>query len=88
MKLSTIVFAVLLVTASGLFASGVYEIAAVTKIGRIDTGAGQGAAKTVAYSRRHRSLCIANPAKTALEIVSISVPSRPNVRGRRSVDLS
>ncbi len=88
MKLSTIVFTVLLVTASGLFASGVYEIAAVTKIGRIDTGAGQGAAKTVAYSRRHRSLCIANPTQTALEIVSISVPSRPNVRDRRRVELS
>jgi len=88
MKQRITVFAFLLLGASFLMASGVYEIARVTKVGNIDTGVGEGAARTVAYSRKHRSLCIANTARVALDIVSIADPARPGVADLRSVDLS
>ena len=88
MKKIQIVASVLLIAVSSLYASGFYEITAVTKVGSIDTGFGQGAAKTVAYSKEHQSLCIANSAQQSVDVVSVSVPSRPNITQRKSLDIS
>lgn len=88
MKKNQIVASVFLIAVSSLHASGFYEITAVTKVGSIDTGFGQGAAKTAAYSKEHQSLCIANPGQKSVDVVSVSVPSRPNMTQRRSLDIS
>ncbi len=89
MKKHILTFAFLcLVAVASLNASGFYEIAAVTKVGSIETGFGQGSAKTAAYSKNHMSLCIANPTQKSVDIVSVSVPSRPNITQRRRIDIS